>query len=61
LSFDHGGKTYPVLVHGQTGKVVGKAPWSWVKIVLAIVAVPVAAGLVLLLLTAAGGIAALLS
>lgn len=27
-------RTYTVLIHGQTGKVVGEAPWSWVKILL---------------------------
>jgi DNA-directed RNA polymerase subunit RPC12/RpoP len=32
LSFDFRGKTYPVLVHGQTGRVVGKAPYSGSKI-----------------------------
>ena len=25
---------YAVLVHGQNGKIVGKAPYSWVKITL---------------------------
>lgn len=34
LSFDWKGTRYPVLVHGQTGRVVGRAPWSWVKIAL---------------------------
>lgn len=28
------GKVYTVLVHGQSGRVVGEAPWSWVKISL---------------------------
>ena len=37
LSFDWKGERYPVLVHGQTGRVVGRAPWSWVKIVACIV------------------------
>ncbi len=27
-------KPYQFLVNGQTGEVVGKAPWSWVKILL---------------------------
>ena len=32
LSYRYKQKTYTVLVHGQTGKVVGEAPFSWVKI-----------------------------
>ncbi|MCA9000789.1 MAG: zinc ribbon domain-containing protein [Planctomycetes bacterium] len=32
LSYRFGGKTYSVLVNGQTGKVAGQAPYSWVKI-----------------------------
>jgi hypothetical protein len=32
LRYRHGGKDWPVLVHGQTGRVVGKAPLSWLKI-----------------------------
>ena len=59
LSYDFRGKTYNVLVHGQTAKVVGKAPWSWLKIALAVLAVPVLAGLVLLVLAAFGGTVAL--
>lgn len=31
-------KVYRFLVNGQTGEVVGRAPWSWIKITLAIVA-----------------------
>ncbi len=33
------GKPWPVLVHGVTGKVHGRAPLSWVKILLAVLAV----------------------
>ena len=29
------GRSYAVLVHGETGRVAGKAPYSWVKIGLA--------------------------
>ncbi len=36
LVYRHGGKPYRVLVHGQTGRVVGRAPWSWVKILVAV-------------------------
>lgn len=50
LQYRFGGKTYTVLVHGLTGKIVGKAPYSWIKIsllvltILAIIAVVVALG-----------------
>ncbi len=32
LTYGYGGKTYAVLVNGQSGQVAGKAPYSWVKI-----------------------------
>lgn len=51
LQYRFGGKTYTVLVHGQTGKVVGRAPYSWVKITLAVFAV---LGIVFLALLVAG-------
>ncbi len=34
MVYDYKGKTYNVLVNGQTGKVSGDAPYSWVKISL---------------------------
>jgi len=43
LTYAFGGKNYAVLVHGQTGKVVGEAPYSWVKILLLVVALSIAA------------------
>ena len=46
------GKVYTVLVNGQTGRVVGEAPWSWVKLSLAALAVLVAGALVFLWLGA---------
>jgi DNA-directed RNA polymerase subunit RPC12/RpoP len=36
LAYTYRGKGYRVLVHGQTGRVVGEAPYSWVKIALAV-------------------------
>ncbi len=36
LTFQWKGKAYPVLIHGQSGRVVGEAPYSWVKIVLVV-------------------------
>tara|TARA_R110002072_G_scaffold19443_48_gene72157 strand:- start:7964 stop:9157 length:1194 start_codon:yes stop_codon:yes gene_type:complete len=32
VSYRFGGKSWPVVVHGQSGNVVGKAPLSWWKI-----------------------------
>jgi DNA-directed RNA polymerase subunit RPC12/RpoP len=37
-AYRYQGKPYQFLVNGQTGEVVGKAPWSTAKIVLAILA-----------------------
>ncbi|MBK7877443.1 MAG: primosomal protein N' (replication factor Y) - superfamily II helicase [Planctomycetes bacterium] len=50
LTYSHGGKPYPVLIHGQTGRVVGEAPYSWVKILLFVLAVLAAVGAALLVL-----------
>lgn len=38
------GKNYAVLVHGQSGRVVGEAPLSWVKILALILAIGLAVG-----------------
>ena len=50
LTFEWKGERYPVLVHGQTGRVVGRAPWSWVKITLLalLLAAAIAAAFVLM-------------
>ena len=37
LTYDFRGTSYTVLVHGQTGRVHGRAPWSVVKILAAVV------------------------
>jgi predicted RNA-binding Zn-ribbon protein involved in translation (DUF1610 family) len=34
LTYTWSGRSYAVLIHGQTGKVVGEAPYSWIKILL---------------------------
>ena len=52
LTYSFGGKNYAVLIHGQTGKVVGEAPLSWLKITGFVL-------LVLLLVAAILGIVAL--
>lgn len=49
LNYKLGGKTWPVLVHGVTGKVHGKAPISWVKVLLLVAAIAVGVGLVLVI------------
>lgn len=36
LSYDFSGKSYQVLVNGVTGAIAGERPWSWVKILLAV-------------------------
>ena len=47
-AYQYAGKPYRFLVNGATGKTDGKAPWSWVKIALA-----VAAAVLLLIILAA--------
>ena len=37
-AFRYGGRTYRILVNGQTGQVRGDRPWSWIKIALAVIA-----------------------
>ncbi len=34
VTYQFGGKPYAVLVHGQSGRIVGRAPYSWIKILL---------------------------
>lgn len=43
VTYRLGGKSYAVLVHGETGKVAGKAPYSWAKVGLAVLVVAGAA------------------
>jgi len=38
------GKTYRFVVNGQTGKVQGERPWSWIKIAGAVLVVLILAG-----------------
>jgi len=52
-AFRYGGKPFRFLVNGQTGEVVGKAPWSVIKIVLFIM-------LILFILCLIGGALAFL-
>ncbi len=34
VTYQFKGKPYAVLVHGQSGRIVGRAPYSWIKIIL---------------------------
>lgn len=43
LHYRFGDEVYQVLVHGQTGRVVGQAPLSWLKILGAVLAIAGAA------------------
>ncbi len=49
LNYTYQGKPYAVLVHGQTGKVHGDAPLSWLKILALIFALLAGLGFVALL------------
>ena len=52
LTYDFAGKSYAVLLHGQTGKVVGEAPYSFIKIFLLVAACVLAAVVAVLVLSA---------
>jgi DNA-directed RNA polymerase subunit RPC12/RpoP len=43
LQYRFQGKVYTVLVSGQTGRVAGHAPWSWVKILVLLMFLGIAA------------------
>lgn len=57
LQYRFGGKVYTVLIHGQTGRIVGKAPWSWAKILLLVLAI--LGGILLAVVLIGGGAVAL--
>jgi hypothetical protein len=50
-AFRYNNKAYRFLVNGQTGEVVGKAPWSVIKIVLFILAILLVIGVIIGLFT----------
>ncbi|MDF1838574.1 MAG: primosomal protein N' (replication factor Y) - superfamily II helicase [Planctomycetota bacterium] len=52
LTYRFGGKSYAVLIHGQSGRVAGKAPFSWVKITGAVVLALVVAAIAIVALSA---------
>ena len=42
VAYNYGSRTFQVLVNGQTGRVAGKHPYSWVKIAATIFAILIA-------------------
>jgi hypothetical protein len=48
-AFRYRGKIYRLLVNARTGEVQGERPWSFAKIALAVLAVPVIIGLIALI------------
>lgn len=40
------GRTYRFVVNGQTGKVQGERPWSWIKIAFAAICLAIVAGVI---------------
>jgi hypothetical protein len=45
LTYDYGRRSFQVIVNGYTGAIAGKHPLSWVKILLAIIAVLILVGI----------------
>lgn len=51
VTYRHAGRDYAVLVHGTTGRVVGDAPYSWIKIAALVVGMGLGVLLLLALLS----------
>ncbi len=49
LQYRFGGKAYTVLIHGLTGRIVGKAPYSWVKILLLVLSLGLVVAVIVML------------
>ena len=49
-AFRYSGKSYPFVINGQSGKIYGKKPWSWIKISLAVLGVLGIIGLMILIM-----------
>ncbi|WP_343081156.1 primosomal protein N' (replication factor Y) - superfamily II helicase [Ostreiculturibacter nitratireducens] len=45
-AYKYGGKSYRFVVNGQTGKVRGERPWSWIKIAFAVLLAAIVAGII---------------
>ena len=56
-AYKYRGQSYRFVVNGQTGKVQGERPWSWVKITIAVIlaAIVIGAGLYLYGMAEGGG------
>lgn len=52
LTYNYGAKTFQVVINGYTGAIAGKHPLSWIKIMLAVLAVII---VVLIIVAVAGG------
>ncbi len=48
LTYNYGARNFQVLINGYTGAIAGKYPKSWIKVLLAVLAVMAAAGIVFL-------------
>ena len=51
LTYNYGAKNFQVVINGYTGAIAGKHPLSWVKIMLAVLAIII---VVMIVLAAAG-------
>lgn len=49
IRYSFGGRPYHAMIHGQTGHIVGTAPYSWIKITLFVLGLIVVAGVVLVI------------
>jgi hypothetical protein len=49
LTYNYSSQNYQVVINGYTGVIAGKYPKSWLKILFAVLAVLVAAGVILLM------------
>jgi ribosomal protein S27E len=45
LSYNYGSKSFQIVINGYTGAIAGKYPLSWIKIMLAILAVLIVVGI----------------
>jgi hypothetical protein len=59
VTYRHSGKPYSVLVNGQTGRVHGQAPLSWIKIALFVLALAAGVALIALVLALLAAVGAL--
>lgn len=46
LTYTYGAANYQVIVNGVTGRIAGSRPWSWIKILLLVLAILVVVGII---------------